>query len=121
MKIQFFSPTFIISLELSSSKLKSFQLSLSLTRRQYFINFVAKTQLTFNLTPIQFRFTIMSSTRRATKARTSSKSTCRAVKSSPKSCSIVRSKALMPWRWRHATVHRQHDPTVISSQIQVRI
>lgn len=60
-------------------------------------------------------------TRPATRVKTSSRSICRAAKSSRKSYSIERSRALTPSRWRRATEHHPPDPTATSSQIQVNI
>jgi hypothetical protein len=57
----------------------------------------------------------------ATRARTSSRSTCRAARSSRKSCSIERSKERTHWKLRHATERLPPVRTAISSRIQVNI
>lgn len=65
------------------------------------------------------RYTTTSSIRLETRARISSKSTCRAAKYSPKLCSIVRSRVPTLWKSKHVTEHHPPGLIAISSPIQV--
>lgn len=66
-----------------------------------------------------YRFIITLSTRHATRAKNSSKSICKVVRSSQRQFSIERSKEPTLWRWRRETVHHRHVPTVTLNPIQV--
>lgn len=57
---------------------------------------------------------------RATKAKNFSRSIYKVARFSPKSFSIVKSKALMHWKLKHVMEHRRHDQTAMDNPIQVR-
>lgn len=101
--------------------------ALSVGRFDSFCGEIEYLLLVHSLTPIKpisalircARSTTTSSIRRATRARNSSKSICRAARFSPRSYSIARSRARTRWRWRHAMEHRRRDRTATDNPTQV--